>query len=315
MRRITISEIGGFSVGHWEDPVNRTGCTVILAPNGAVASSHHPGFAPASHETEVLRPQNSVEALHGLVLTGGSAFGLSAASGVVRHLLEQGAGLDTGHIKVPIVAGAAIYDYPRNRSQGRLPDERSGYEAARTASKEPVLSGPYGAGVSAASGQINGPELASPSGLGSYGVVADGVEMAALAVVNPLGSVVDYSTGRVVSGLKRPDGQLADQGEILESLRQRGQDGAIFQRQNTVLVAVATNAKLSKLDARRLAVMAAGGINRAVYPANTIWDGDTIFALASNGGPEVELGWLGALATEVVGRAIVVSANDITGSE
>ncbi|MDR2456185.1 MAG: P1 family peptidase [Deltaproteobacteria bacterium] len=320
MESIAISDIEGLSLGHWQDQERHTGCTAILAPKGAVASGFFPGFAPALHETGVLSPTNPCPRLHALILSGGSAFGLAAASGAARLLKEKEIGLDTGPIKVPIVPAAAIYDYPYNLSGGRLPDEESGYEAAKAALAESnsekigfkgdrLLSGPFGAGFSARSGKLGEPLSSSPSGLGSYGLKIGELKMAALAVVNPLGSVVDPLTGRLISGFRAKDGSLADREEILLRLRARFKEASGFFRENTVLVAVATNAKLSKVDAYRLAVMASGGIARSVYPSNTLYDGDAVFALSTcDFSEEEDVSWLGGLAAEVVARAILESA-------
>ncbi len=304
---ISISQLDGFSVGHAEDRTAGTGCTAILTPGGATASGFTPGFAPGSREMDLLRPENTVPAIHGLLLTGGSAFGLAAAAGVVRFLLEQGAGFDTGLVRVPLVPAAVIFDYPRNQSAGLLPDEAMGYAAARNATRDPVGSGPFGAGLSATCGKAAGMEYASPSGLGSYGVIESGVAMTALAVNNALGSIVDPDTGTVISGLRRADGSVAGRAEILEALRRRSPALSGTDPGHTVLAAVATNARLDKLGAYRLARMAAVGLGRAVYPAHLTLDGDTVFALSSNTGPEADLNWLGALAAEVLARAIVAS--------
>jgi L-aminopeptidase/D-esterase-like protein len=322
MRPISISDIDGLSVGHFSDREARTGCTAILAPEGVAASGYFPGFAPAIHESGVLDPRNPCPAAHGLVFSGGSAFGLSAASGVARYLREKGSGLDTGALKVPIVPGASIYDYPRNLSEGRLPNEESGYEAARLAALgferkaspngsgelEEEASGPFGAGFSARAGKIGEPDLSSPSGVGSFGLSIGGVKLAALAVVNPMGSVVDPLDGRLVSGLRAKDGGLASREEIVRALRERWSDESGFFGQNTLLAAVATNAPLSKLAAHRLAVMASAGIARALYPSGTLYDGDAIFVLARGGGPMADLGWLGAIAADVVAKAIAAAS-------
>ncbi|MDR1658030.1 MAG: P1 family peptidase [Deltaproteobacteria bacterium] len=312
MDKISLTDIKGLSVGHWEDPINLTGCTVILAPEGVTASVHCPGFAPASHESDLLNPEKTVELIHGLVLAGGSSFGLSAAAGVVRYLREQGIGLDTGAVKVPLVPGAAIYDYPFNLSGGTLPNDSSGYEAAKNASTRPVTSGRYGAGKSAASGKLGGLNASSPSGLGSYGVAEDEIMVAALAVVNPLGSILDPLTSQIISGLKRPDGGLANKEEILSSLRHLSATNDEGFPSNTVLVVVATNARLSKLGCRRLAMMASAGLARSIYPAHLLFDGDTVFALSNNQGPETDPSWLGARAADAVALAIADSAYALT---
>ncbi|MDR2461569.1 MAG: P1 family peptidase [Deltaproteobacteria bacterium] len=308
MKEIGISEVDGFSVGHCVDAAQATGCTVILCPEGAAASSYSPGFAPGSHELEALRPTALVDRINGLLFSGGSAYGLGAVTGVVEYLREQGKGFDTGGIKVPIVPAAVIYDYPQNRSQGRLPDAKMGYDAAKWANNEPLLSGPYGAGVSAAAGKLGGLSLESPSGIGVSGVQLDsGLQLAVLAVVNPSGSVIDIETGKIVSGLRKKDGTLAGKDDILNYLSQLEANNFPANRGATVLIAVATNSPLNKVGAYRLARMAACGIARAIYPAHLLFDGDIVLALSSGKGPVVSPNYLGAMGAELVAKAIVNS--------
>ncbi|MDR2198368.1 MAG: P1 family peptidase [Deltaproteobacteria bacterium] len=304
MKYTSISEIEGFLAGHRENKEMKTGCTVILAPDGAVASAYGPGFAPGTREIELLNPKNLVSSLHALVLSGGSAFGLASATGVMRYLKEKNLGFDTGSIRVPIVSAAVIYDYPKNLSQGTLPDEDMGYAAAVAASKAPLKSGPFGAGFSAETGKISD-TLSSPSGIGSSGIeLAGGLKIAALAVVNAVGSVVDPRSGEIISGVRHPDGTFLSRQEILKILSGTEPEK---ENTNTVLIAVATNAKMDKLGAHRLARMAAAGIPRAIYPAHLLWDGDMVFALSSGTGGEFDASYLGALAAELVSQAIVNS--------
>jgi L-aminopeptidase/D-esterase-like protein len=308
MRKITVGEIDGLLVGHAENREMGAGCTVVLAPGGVTASVWIAGFAPGVRETELLRPEAMAPVIHGLLLTGGSAFGLAAAAGVVRFLRDRGVGLNVGPVKVPLVPAAVIFDFPGNRSGGLLPDEAMGYEAAGNAAAGPVWSGPFGAGISAAAGKIGDPSLSSPTGLGSHGLEVRGVKLAALAVVNPLGSVIDPVTGEILSGLRRRDGRVAVREEILEAVFEAAQNPQTQQVGRTVLVAVATNAVLDKLETSRLARMAAAGVTRSIYPAHLLYDGDAIFALSTGDGPKVDQSWLGALAAEVVSRAIVDAA-------
>jgi L-aminopeptidase/D-esterase-like protein len=300
--------VDGFLVGHAEDREAGTGCTAVLTPAGASASVHTPGFAPGSRETALLRPESSPKAIHGLLLAGGSAFGLAAASGIVRFLREQGIGLDTGDIRVPLVPGAVIYDYPGNRSKGMLPDEDMGYRAACAASGAACMSGPHGAGVSARSGKIAGHARSSPSGIGSAGLADGDLQLAALAVVNPLGSIVHPDSGRIVSGLHRPDGSLASRDEILAAVKETAGRMSGIDPGHTVLVVVGTNARLDKLGAFRVSRMAAAGIARAVFPAHLLFDGDTVFTLASNTGPVVDDNVLGAFAAQVTAQAVLDAA-------
>lgn len=320
-RAITIVDIPNLLFGCWTDNVNKTGCSVILAPTGAVASACFTGFAPAVYESEILNPKNPNPLIHGLVLTGGSAFGLASCVGVTQYLKSIGVGLDTGDTKVPIVTGAAIYDYPYNLSKGTLPDANSGYAAAEKAamvtlgktpgsgpvSVSPPESGPFGPGISARAGKIGEPDLSSQSGVGHYGFEFDDLQVAAMAVVNPMGSIVNPLDGKIISGLRTPDGRLADHYDILETLKKRLSNDSKLFRKNTVLVVVATNAALTKTDAHRLAIMASHGISRAIFPAGTYFDGDAIFFLSSQTGPPAEMAYLGALAAEAVSLAILKS--------
>ncbi|MDR0356475.1 MAG: P1 family peptidase, partial [Deltaproteobacteria bacterium] len=306
MEEITLTDLEGLFVGHAEDLAAKTGCTAILAPGGVTASAVNPGFAPGSRETDLLKPENAVQQIHGVCLSGGSAMGLAAASGVARFLLQSGCGFDAGFLKVPIVPAAVIFDYPGNRSLGCLPDERMGFEAAKNASRDPVRSGSFGVGLSASSGKIGGTDLSSPSGLGSFGVRTKGLEIACLAVVNSLGSVVEPETGQIISGLRRSDGSLADRAEILETIWKASQNASSFPG-HTVLAVIAVNSRLSKLETWRLAKMASVGLTRAIYPAHLLLDGDTVFALSTGIGPEADPSWLGALAADVVSEAIMRS--------
>ncbi|MDR2301373.1 MAG: P1 family peptidase [Deltaproteobacteria bacterium] len=309
-KKITITSIEGLTVGHKVDEKAKTGCTALLAPKRVKAACFNPGFAPGSRETDLLNPKNSFAAIHGLCLAGGSAFGLAAAGGVVRFLRENGFGLDLDVIKIPLVPAAVIFDYPLNLSQGTLPDELMGYQAAQAASSSPVRSGPFGVGYSARSGKLGGLDGSSPSGLGSFGLEVNKVKMAALAAVNPFGSVIDPLTGKVLSGFKigrGQKGQIAPREKIFQTLLSYAQDEP--GPTNTVLIILATDAFLSPLDLHRLAIMASAGIARSIYPAFTPYDGDFVFALTTDDSPakNIDLTWLGALAQDVVSQAIVNS--------
>jgi L-aminopeptidase/D-esterase-like protein len=309
MRKVTVGEIEGLLVGHAEKREMGAGCTAILAPAGAVASVFAAGCAPGVLETELLKPDSAVRAIHGLLFAGGGVCGLAAVSGVVRWLKEKGVGLDAKTFKIPLVPAAVIHDYPGNRSNGRLPDEAMGYEAARCATAGPVWSGPFGAGVSASAGRIGGPSRSTPTGLGSSGLEVRGIKLAVLAVVNALGSVIEPVTGEILSGLRRPDGRMAVREEIIEAVFEAGlTETTPLPGGCAVLAAVATNAALDKPGTAHVARMAAAGVNRAVYPSHLLHDGDAVFALSTNDGPRADENWLGALAAEVVSQAIVDAA-------
>jgi L-aminopeptidase/D-esterase-like protein len=310
LKVIHVSEIDGFTVGHADNHEFHTGCTVIMCPSGAPASVFIPGFAPGTRETQLLSPWNIVPAINALLFTGGSAFGLSAASGVVRFLLEQFVGFDAeDKLRIPIVPAAAIYDFYGNVSKGRYPDEGMGYEAAKNAVSGPLRSGPYGVGHSLSSGGLTTPPLQSPSGFGSYGLeLANGLKLAAIVAVNPLGSVVNPNTGEIISGVRHSNGSLYNRIEILQALSLLPPAGSpVLETAHTVLAAVATNAKMSKLDAYRVARMGSSGIARAIFPSRLLFDGDIVFAMSSCTGKSFDPSFLGALAAEVVAQAIVRS--------
>ena len=307
---MTLTDIEGLLVGHAQDQEHHTGCTAVLCPQGAVGGINVAGFAPGSRETELLRPETRVEEIHGLLLTGGSAFGLAAATGVVRWLTEQGVGLDTFFGRVPLVPGAVVFDLFFNQSFSK-PDEAMGYEAARSASSAPVVQGCVGAGTGVTCGKLGGFERVMKSGLGSAGDAIGDFQVAALAVVNPLGDVHDPDTGRLLAGMRTQDGQSL-----------AGPDGAREAQMaflkpastsNTVLGVVATNAPLTKVQACRLARMASAGIARAVRPAHLLYDGDVVFALATGRGPETDENVIGALGAEVLARAIAAGVKSAEG--
>jgi L-aminopeptidase/D-esterase-like protein len=307
MKVIHLSEIEGFSVGHAENHEFKTGCTAILCPAGATASVNIPGFATSTREENLLDPCSIIDSIHGLLFAGGSAFGLNAAGGVVRYLRDIGSGYLTDRLLIPTVPAATVYDFPFNLSRGDLPNEAMGYEAARNATTGPLRNGRHGAGYSVRSGTLSAHNRNSESGIGSYGIHLDsGLQMAALAVVNPIGSVVDPHTGSIVSGVRHPDGTLYTRQELLTALSllpATPKPGT----SHTVLVALATNAKMDMVNAKRLALMATSGISRAIFPAHILYEGDAIFAMSSCTGEPWDISFLGALGSEVVSQAILRS--------
>jgi len=283
----TLTAIPSFRVGHWTDPVGLTGCTVILCPDaGAVASASFLGPSPGTREGVLLSPEKKVERVHGLLLTGGSAFGLAAASGVVRVLEERGVGHETPWARVPIVPAAVIYDLGVGDPAAR-PGEREGEAAARAASADPVERGRVGAGTGATAGKYLGVG-AVPGGLGSMSLERHGVAVGALAVVNPIGDVLD-ERGGVLAGPGVGPGAVAFTPGDVES---------------TTLVAVATEHTLTKNDARRLADAAQAALGRVIHPSHTFWDGDSAFVLSSCTRPPADPLLLGALVQEAVCAAV-----------
>jgi len=298
-------------VGHWTDEDAATGCTVVLCPQGAVASADVRGGAPGTRETDLLRPGNLVERVHAVLLTGGSAYGLDAASGVMRWLEERGRGFPTPAGVVPIVVGAVLFDLSVGRADVR-PDAAAGYAACEVASDGPPSEGSVGAGTGATVAKALGVERALKGGVGSAcEVTGDGLKVGALVAVNCFGEVVDPESGRVVAGPRADDGGFAD---TLAVLRSRPLVSPFAGDPNSTIGVVATDGVLSKSDCHRLAVMAQAGLTRAVRPTHTPVDGDTIFALATGAGERpAELLRMGALAARAGERAILRAVSEARG--
>jgi L-aminopeptidase/D-esterase-like protein len=285
---------------------------VILARAGAVASVDVRGGAPGTRETDLLDPVNTVQEVHAIVLAGGSAFGLDTASGVMRYLDEHGIGFETRAGVVPIVPAAILFDLPVGGRPEIRPGADCGYAAARAASGGPVPEGNVGAGAGATIGKLGGPGGAMKAGIGSAAIrLESGLVVAALVAVNAVGDVVDPATGRIVAGARGADGKtLVDARTLVRA------GGLAPQRpgENTTLGVVATNARLTQVQAKKLAMMAHDGFARAISPAHLPSDGDAIFAMATGAWDgEVDLGILGALAAEVMADAIVRAATQATG--
>jgi L-aminopeptidase/D-esterase-like protein len=305
----TLTAVPGIKVGHHTLPERPTGCTVILAEAGVTAGVDVRGSAPATRETDLLNPVNLVQIAHAIVLSGGSAFGLDAASGVMRYLEERRIGFEFGPAHVPIVPAAAIFDL--SVGDGRIrPAADCGYQAARAASDAPVADGSIGAGAGATVGKVGGMGRSMKGGVGSAAIaLPSGLIVAALVVVNAAGDVIDPSNGQVVAGVRTADGKaFADARKILRA----GGAGTTAARQNTTLGVVATNARLTKTEATRVSQMAHDGFARALAPSHTPGDGDVIFTLAT-GTAAADAGQVGSLAAEVVADAIVRAARQATG--
>jgi L-aminopeptidase/D-esterase-like protein len=304
-----ITDVPGIRVGHWTDRRAITGCTVVLPDRPCVAGVDVRGGAPGTRETDLLRPGNLVQRVHGVVLAGGSAYGLAAADGVMRYLAGRGAGFTFGGAVVPIVPAAILYDLGIGRDD-RWPDADAGYRAA-AAARATCAEGSVGAGAGATIGKALGPEHAMKGGIGTASETAsNGVISGALAAVNASGNVIDPATGRTIAGpLER--GYIADTTEVLRSGRawRPEMPGA-----NTVLVVVATNLVLTKEQANRLATICHDGLARAVRPAHTPGDGDIVFTLATGDLPmhDGDYRVLEAIATRAVERAIVRGATQAT---
>jgi L-aminopeptidase/D-esterase-like protein len=301
MNNQTLTAIQGLRVGHAHDLANGvTGCTVILCPPNAVGGVDQRGGAPGTRETDLLRPMHLVEHVHAILLSGGSAYGLDAATGIMRYLEEQGAGFPTrAGIVVPIVPAAIIFDLDVG-SPAIRPDAAMGYAACLAATAEPVAEGCFGAGAGARVGGIAGIPFACKSGIGSALLELEGgLQAAALMVVNAVGDVVAEG-GAILAGARQPpEGK-----QFAGSLNLLRQLAIAPPPSNTVIGVVATNATLTKEEANKVAQMAHDGLARAVRPAHTLFDGDTIFALATGTAGQANASLIGALAAEVTAEAI-----------
>ena len=269
----SLTAVDGIRVGHWHDDVLATGCSVILSPpQGCVASGEARGAAPGTRELALLQPTKMVDRVHAICLSGGSAFGLDAASGVMRYLQEKDVGFVTPFARVPIVPAAVIFDLATG--QVAAPQAEHGYQAAMQASSQPVANGRYGAGRGASCGKYLGFEGAQYGGLGSAALTVGDCTVAALAVVNAFGDVVDEQ-GQVIAGARYENGTRPDQRSIKDVFA-RGAEG-----QNTTLVVMATNATISKAQAHALAQSAHVGIAQSIRPSHTVVDGDTSFVIST----------------------------------
>lgn len=293
----TLTAIEGITVGHATNTDARTGCTVILCPLGATAGVDVRGAAPGTRETDALRSGRLVQKAHAVLLTGGSAFGLDAAGGVVQYLEERNVGFPAGPVRVPIVPAAVIFDLRVGDAKVR-PDREMGYQACQNATDAPVEMGAIGAGTGATVGK--GPGVTpAPGGVGSACVCLDsGLIVAAITVVNALGNVVDPTTGEILAG-GTENGNLVD---ITERLLDANN---IVRGTNTTIGVVATNATLTPAEVNRVAEVAHDGMARAIRPAHTMFDGDTLFALATGAHTGSSMNTVGILAAEVVAEAIV----------
>ena len=294
----TLTTIDGIEVGHATDLSARTGCTVILCPAGAIAGIDVRGAAPGTRETESIRPGRLVQKAHAVLLTGGSAFGLDAAGGVVQYLEEKDVGFPAGVVRVPIVPAAVIFDLSVGDAKVR-PDRQMGYQACLNATNEPVAMGNVGAGTGATVGKAPG-VTPSLGGVGSACKHLDtGLIVSALIVVNALGNVVNPTTGEIIAGGKE-NGNFVD---IMERLL----DANVVPGTNTTIGVVATNATLSDAEATRVAEMAHDGLARAIRPSHTMFDGDVLFTLATGAHTSSSVNSIGILAAEVVAEAIVAA--------
>ena len=310
MTTVGLTAIAGIEVGHHTLDARPTGCTVVLTRGGATATVDVRGASPGTRETALLDPVNSIQQVHAIVLSGGSAFGLAAADGVMRYLDERGIGYRTRTARVPIVPAAILYDLGIGDPRVR-PDADCGYQAAQTARDDGIEEGSVGAGAGATVGKLAGPDRAMKGGIGTALIeLSDGLQVAALMAVNAVGDIYDPATGTLIAGVRSTDGlRLAGARALLREPVAGPPDG-----ENTTIGVVATNAALDKAQLAVVARMAHDGLARAVRPAHTPVDGDTIFAL-STGSLEapVNLLRIGALAADVTAEAIVRGVRTASG--
>jgi L-aminopeptidase/D-esterase-like protein len=307
-----ITDVAGLAVGHFTHPARATGCSVVLCPDGAVAGVDVRGGAPGTRETDLLQPDTLVDRVHAVLLTGGSAFGLDAAGGVMRWLEEHGHGFAVGHVRVPIVPAAVLFDLWHGDLSIR-PDAGAGYAACVAASHAAPAQGNVGAGAGASVGKLFGIERAMKGGIGTASVRVGAMTVAALVAVNASGDVIDPADGQVIAGARTgaTSHHLLHTAAALArgELPQRLQAGMA-----TTIGVVATDAVLDKAQCRKLAGMAHDGLARSIDPIHTPFDGDTLFALATGAsGQPGNLTVLGALAAEVTARAVVNAIHHAIG--
>lgn len=308
MVEIKITDIDGFKVGHAQNTEAATGCTVILCEEGASGGVDVRGGAPGTRETDLLNPIEMVDKIHATVLSGGSAFGLDACSGVMEYLEKKDIGFDVGVAKVPIVCGAVLFDLVCGDSKIR-PNKEMGYEACvHSETYNEDINGNIGCGTGATVGKIFNPQLAMKGGFGSYAIQVGDLKVGALVGVNCLGDVIDpYNNGRIIAGaLKEDMSGFADTEESLIAAYNKPRNAF---KGNTTIGVIITNANFNKSQANKVASMAQNGFGRTIRPAHTMFDGDTIFTMASNK-VNADINVVGLLATRVMERAILRAVNE-----
>ena len=298
-----ITDIAGLKVGHFTDVRRPTGCTVLLCEAGAVAGVDVRGAAPGTRETDLLHPLATLEEVHALLLTGGSAFGLAAADGVMRWLEDRGCGVQVGPARVPIVPAAVLFDLWVGDARIR-PDAAAGHAACEAASTAHPAQGSVGAGAGASVGKLFGIARAMKGGIGTASIKVGAITVAALVAVNAIGDVVDPASGRVIAGARADDGRTPL--DTLAALVDGQLPAHLMAGMATTIGIVATDAQLTKAQTNKLASMAHTGLARSINPVHTASDGDALFAIATGGaGRPGHLTVLGALAAEVTARAVL----------
>ncbi len=298
-----ITDVAGIEVGHFTDPRRPTGCSVVIAREGAVAGVDVRGAAPGTRETDLLAPGNLVEQVHAIMLAGGSAWGLEAATGAVRWLEEHGVGLDVGVGRLPLVPAAVLFDLHVGDMKVR-PDAAAGYAACAAATHEPPAEGNVGAGAGAVVGKMFGLQHAMKGGVGTASVTVAGVTVGALIACNAVGDVVDPDTGRPLAGARAADGLTLR--DTRHALLRGEPPHPLLAGSNTTIGVIATDARLTKVQAQRLAVASHDGLARSINPVHTMSDGDTLFTLSTGHVPHHPgMMVLATMAAEAVARATV----------
>lgn len=298
MKEIKLTDIKGVKVGQYENQEAATGCSVVIVENGATAGVDVRGGGPATRETDLLNPINMVQQIHAVMLSGGSAFGLDAASGAMQYLEEHGVGFDMSVARVPIVCGASLFDLSVGNSHVR-PDKEMGYKACQDSENDLIKEGNYGAGCGASVGKLLGFEHAMKGGIGTYGVQVGNVQVAGIVAVNACGNVIDYQTQEILAGVNIDKKCVSASQIILDQMDQLRKlpDG------NTTIGCIVTNVKLTKAQCTKIAGISHNGQAKSIDPVHTMSDGDTIFVLSTN---EVDgmVDAVGILAVEVISKCI-----------
>lgn len=310
MKKIKITDIEGIKIGNAENKMAGTGCTVIICEKGGVAGVDVRGGGPASHETELLNPINTVDRIHGICLSGGSAFGLEATAGVMKYLEEKEIGFKVGDITVPIVCGASLFDLAVGNSKIR-PDKEMGYQASQNSEKNIICEGNFGAGTGASVGKYRGMERAMKSGLGMYAVQVGDLKVGAVVAVNAVGDVIDIETNKTLAGILNEEKTqiLSTREEIWKDFEKTG--GKFTG--NTTIACLITNGNFTKAQATKIAGMTHNGFARAICPVHTALDGDTIFVLGT-GEVETDVNILGTLGAYVMAKAINRAVKETEGA-
>jgi L-aminopeptidase/D-esterase-like protein len=306
-----ITDVAGIEVGHFTDTRRPTGCTVVIAREGAVGGVDVRGAAPGTRETDLLAPTTLVDHVHGILLAGGSAWGLDAATGVVQWLEQQGVGFPVGTARLPLVPGAVLFDLMVGDASIR-PDAAAGYRACELASTKAPAEGNVGAGTGAAIGKVFGIERAMKGGIGTASVTVEGITVGALIACNALGDVIDPDTGEVIAGARTRNGKsLVDTRRALL----RGEPPKpLLAGTNTTIGVIATDAVITKVQASRLATMGHDGLARSINPVHTMSDGDTLFVLGTGrAGKSLGMMVLGTMAAEAVAIAVARAARAAQG--